>query len=361
VAYDGSLEVIRLGIPIALYPESPLFSGDIVHTREGRAVVRFADRSEIRLKPNTRLQLSEKGDRRDIDVFFGRLWAYVQSGHGRLTGFRTGGTIAAVRGTDLEYAAGRDQQVQVGVNSSGPVDVQSTLADGTLSRVSLNAGEGTTVARGGVPSPPGPHARGSITGEVDNPPAGTGDAPPATPATETRAETPAGTPAAPADETPVPTAPPTEPPVETGSEIPPGTAADAAATEVGSIATDCPDNSKQGVYALQLVYGLGITNSLPPNATAKDAMDLLANLGITPAHGYCDCQRGPQCECGGAWVADACVRIEDLLCITGVDPCDPSAPAVLPLDEQIDRILDLHGELFWLQARKKLTVSPFAP
>ena len=121
------------------------------------------------------------------------------------------------------------------------------------------------------------------------------------------------------------------------------------------------DAPTQGQYAIRLINALGIASALPPNATVQDAMDFLARLGIAPAEGPCDCFQGPRCQCGGTWSQDEIIRLEDLLCIAGVDPCDPNAPVAISLDELIEQILAKYSELFWIQTRKKLTVSPFAP
>ena len=100
-SFEGSVDVVRAGIPLALYPQLPLFSGDILHTRDGRATLVFEDRSEIRLKPQTRITVSETAERRDISVAIGRLWAFIVSQKERGTDFRTGGTISSIRGTKI--------------------------------------------------------------------------------------------------------------------------------------------------------------------------------------------------------------------------------------------------------------------
>ena len=75
--FDGQIEVIRQGIPLALYPQVPIFDGDIVNTKDGRATLMFGDRSQVQVKSNSRLGISQVAGRREIDVIFGRLWAFV--------------------------------------------------------------------------------------------------------------------------------------------------------------------------------------------------------------------------------------------------------------------------------------------
>lgn len=64
---------------------------------------------------------------------------------------------------------------------------------------------------------------------------------------------------------------------------------------------------------------------------------------------------------GGGWVAEREIELADLLCLAGIDPNDPNAPLTISLEEMIDRILERYGDLFWLQVRRKQSVSPFAP
>ena len=74
---EGALDVIREGKPVALRPELPLLSGDTVRTHDGKATLRFEDMTEIRVSPNTTLSVTEGMDKRDVNVFLGRLGAAV--------------------------------------------------------------------------------------------------------------------------------------------------------------------------------------------------------------------------------------------------------------------------------------------
>ena len=61
------------------------------------------------------------------------------------------------------------------------------------------------------------------------------------------------------------------------------------------------------------------------------------------------------------WTLDQPITLQDLLCIAGIDPNDPAAPLTISLDELIENILERYSELFWLQTRRRQSVSPFAP
>jgi hypothetical protein len=319
-SYDGTLDVIRAGIPLALYPELPLFSGDVIHTRQGRATLRFEDKTEIRLKANTRLSISERKERRDVDVFFGRLWAFIVGQKEKTTAFKTGGTIAAVRGTTIEYVAYADGSVEMGV-VTGVVQMILTAADGSTSTLDVQAGQRVTISPRGAVSPPAPFNEGDIfeaggtRAEVPPSMSAPGAVPPPPPPPP---------PAPPAGQPVEPTPAAVEPPPEEGAEVP-----------------------TQGDYAIKLVNALGISQALPPSATAKDAMDFLARLGLYP--------------CDNEWVEDKPIELRDLLCIAGIDFRDPNAPLTMPLEDMIARIIEIDPQLFWLQIRRKQTISPFAP
>jgi tetratricopeptide (TPR) repeat protein len=109
VAMSGSVQVVRSGTALALYPSFPLVQDDLIVTREGRAVVRFADSTLLRIAPGSRIEVSQTREERSIRLLAGRLWALVAPRQDRQTNFRSGGTIAAVRGTELTVAVEADQ------------------------------------------------------------------------------------------------------------------------------------------------------------------------------------------------------------------------------------------------------------
>ena len=154
VRYDAVVDVLRDGHLVKPFPDLPLLAGDIVHTREGRAAVGYPDGSEVRLARSTRLQLTEGQGERNVDVFFGRLWAYIAKQKDRTTNFRSGGTIAAVRGTRIEWYS--DGYVRIGV-IDGEVELR-IAGDGTLR---LREGEQATV-RNGKFGPVEPFREGDI-------------------------------------------------------------------------------------------------------------------------------------------------------------------------------------------------------
>ncbi|HSF13948.1 MAG TPA: FecR family protein, partial [Vicinamibacteria bacterium] len=101
-AYRGGVSVIRLGSSQPLTPSMPLQLNDIVVTQKGRATVRFhSDGTVLRIGPDSRVQINESATERDITVFLGRIWAHVVRWQDRTTRFRSGSTIAAVRGTEV--------------------------------------------------------------------------------------------------------------------------------------------------------------------------------------------------------------------------------------------------------------------
>jgi tetratricopeptide (TPR) repeat protein len=101
-SFRGRASVVRLGSALTLQRGMALQRNDVVVTREGSLVLRFySDGSQLRVGPNSRVQINESAGERDIEVFGGRLWARVVSWKERPARFRTGRTIAAVRGTEL--------------------------------------------------------------------------------------------------------------------------------------------------------------------------------------------------------------------------------------------------------------------
>ncbi len=108
-AVQGRVLVIRLGQSERPVPSMPLLLNDIVLTREGRATVRFhSDGTLLRIGPESRVQINETANEREVKVFFGRLWAHVVRWKERPTRFATSSTIAAVRGTELSLGVAVD-------------------------------------------------------------------------------------------------------------------------------------------------------------------------------------------------------------------------------------------------------------
>ena len=108
-AVRGGVTVIRLGLSQSPSPSMPLQRNDVVVTRQGRATVRFhSDGSIIRIGPDSRVQIDESASERDVTVFFGRLWAHVVRAQERLSRFRSGSTIAAIRGTEVSLGVAAD-------------------------------------------------------------------------------------------------------------------------------------------------------------------------------------------------------------------------------------------------------------
>jgi hypothetical protein len=139
--YRGSLSVVRDGAAKSVFPGVPLKDGDIVTTRRGSATITFLDGSEIKLRRNSKISVSQRGNRRDIEVFAGNLWSRVVSWKEGLTRFRTGTTIAAIRGTTIEWTVSPDETVGVGVES-GRIELTDERA-GLF--VDLGAGLGMSV------------------------------------------------------------------------------------------------------------------------------------------------------------------------------------------------------------------------
>jgi tetratricopeptide (TPR) repeat protein len=101
-AYRGQLTIVRLGSPLEPSLGMALERNDTVVTRRGTAAIRFtSDGTQVRVGPDSRVQINDSAGDRDIEVFFGRLWARVVSFRDRQTRVRTGATIAAVRGTEI--------------------------------------------------------------------------------------------------------------------------------------------------------------------------------------------------------------------------------------------------------------------
>jgi len=292
--YDGNIDVIRRGIPLAIYPELPLRSGDLINTRDGRAALVFGDKSELRLKPQTRLAVSESEGRRDIEVFFGRLWASIKRMQTRTTRFRTGGTIAAVSGTVIEYMATPQGDVRTGC-VEGLLLVSSQLPSGATESVDVATGQQTTVRLGEAPTQPQPFTAGDIfEGAPQVPMPAVPIAPAVAPAAvaaaavaprsapTTSVPVPVPVPARPlATPTPRPSLPPVIAPRRPLAQpIEPAAAGQQLAREAEF--QEGPAALTQGAYAVQLINALGLTQELPPNATQRDAIGYLIRLNIRP-------------------------------------------------------------------------------
>jgi tetratricopeptide (TPR) repeat protein len=111
-SFRGRASVVRQGSPLELRRGMALQRNDVVVTRDGTLVLRFySDGSQLRVGANSRVQINESAGERDIEVFGGRLWARVVSWKERPVRFRSGSTIAAVRGTELAIDAGDEATV----------------------------------------------------------------------------------------------------------------------------------------------------------------------------------------------------------------------------------------------------------
>jgi tetratricopeptide (TPR) repeat protein len=143
-SYRGRASVVRLGNDLDLRRGMALERNDVVVTREGSLVLRFySDGSQLRVGSNSRVQINESAGERDIEVFGGRLWARIVSWKENPARFRTGRTIAAVRGTEL--AIDYDEETAVVSALEGKVEVGnddgSVMVDGGQSAV-VEQGQG---------------------------------------------------------------------------------------------------------------------------------------------------------------------------------------------------------------------------
>lgn len=142
-AVRGRVTVIRLG-QLQDPPPFALLLNDIVVTKEGRATVRFrSDGTVLRIGPESRVQINETANERDINVFFGRLWAHVVRWKERPTRFSTSSTIAAVRGTELSVGVAVDGDATQVAVLEGHVETQTDAG-----HLALTGGQ-TAVARKG--------------------------------------------------------------------------------------------------------------------------------------------------------------------------------------------------------------------
>jgi tetratricopeptide (TPR) repeat protein len=145
-SFRGRASVVRLGSPLELRRGMALQRNDVVVTRDGTLVLRFySDGSQLRVGANSRVQINESAGERDIEVFGGRLWARVVSWKERPVRFRSGSTIAAVRGTELAIDADGDTTV-VSV-LEGQVDTSNDEGS-----VTLGPGQSAAVEPGKAPA-----------------------------------------------------------------------------------------------------------------------------------------------------------------------------------------------------------------
>jgi tetratricopeptide (TPR) repeat protein len=144
-AYQGDATVVRLGNPVTLQRGMALEANDLVVTRSGSVVVRFySDASQLRIGPDSRVQINESAGQRDVEVFAGRLWARVVNWRDRQTRVKTGSTIAAVRGT--EFAVDFDGDTTTVQTLEGAVEVANDKGSLTVS-----GGQAAVVAPGQAP------------------------------------------------------------------------------------------------------------------------------------------------------------------------------------------------------------------
>jgi tetratricopeptide (TPR) repeat protein len=145
-AGGGDVLIIRLGE--SLLPTSPmrLQLDDVIVTKRGRATVRFdSDGTVLRIGPDSRVQVNETAKERDIQVFFGKLWAHVVRWKERPTRFRSSSTIAAMRGTELSFAVDGDQ-TQLAVLEG------RVLAENGAGSLLLTGGQVAVVQKGNAPA-----------------------------------------------------------------------------------------------------------------------------------------------------------------------------------------------------------------
>ena len=145
-ASGGEVTVIRLGLPQPPSLSMPLQLDDILVTKRGRATVRFhSDGTVVRVGPDSRVQINETAKERDIQVFFGQLWAHVVRWKERPTRFLSSGTIAAMRGTELSVAvAGDETELSV---LEGKV-----LAENEAGSLMLTGGQVAVASKGKAPA-----------------------------------------------------------------------------------------------------------------------------------------------------------------------------------------------------------------
>jgi hypothetical protein len=135
----GMVSVVRHGQSLAVHVPMPLASGDVVETAaETTAVVRYPEAHEVRLMPETRVQLAS------LLVFFGEI---VVKARGF---FRVENEFVSleVESTEFWFRVGRDQTVAMGV-FTGRVRLASKL--GRWRPLQVLRDEVYTVPRDGEP------------------------------------------------------------------------------------------------------------------------------------------------------------------------------------------------------------------
>ena len=144
----GPVQVIRLGQSLPPTASMPLLRNDVVVTRRGRATVRFgSDGTVLRIGPESRVEIDESAAQRDVKVFFGRLWAHVVRWRERPTRFESSGTIAAIRGTEINFAVESD-----GDQTTLAVIEGKVTAENEAGRLELEGGQVATARKGQAPS-----------------------------------------------------------------------------------------------------------------------------------------------------------------------------------------------------------------
>ena len=145
-AYRGQVSIVRLGSPLTPSLGMALERNDTVVTRRGSAAIRFvSDGSQVRVGPDSRVQINESAGDRDIEVFIGRLWARIVSFRDRQTRVRTGATVAAVRGTEI--AVDYDEQQTLLWVFEGEM-----LAENPEGSLTLTSGQSAVAVVGSAPA-----------------------------------------------------------------------------------------------------------------------------------------------------------------------------------------------------------------
>lgn len=121
-------------------PGRQLPVGSLLRTGpKGQARLRFADGSEVRVRPNSQVKLAAKKGRSSVSLFFGRVWSKVVRSVTGGTSFdvTSANAVAGVRGTEFEVGVAGDGSTRV-IVSQGRVDVDG---DGRGGKVALSPGQ----------------------------------------------------------------------------------------------------------------------------------------------------------------------------------------------------------------------------
>jgi FecR protein len=135
----GMVSVFRQGQAIAVHVPMPLAIGDVVQTgADATATIRYPAGHEVRLMPDTRVQLAS------IFVFFGEIFVQARGF------FRVENEFVSleVEGTEFWFRVERDQSVATGV-LAGRVRLASKL--GRWTPIRMSRGEVYTVLPNGRP------------------------------------------------------------------------------------------------------------------------------------------------------------------------------------------------------------------